>query len=417
MHSPFVRPATTVRKPRAALANAALAAFAAVTVSAAFAPLAAEAQNATPVVLTFSTVGDSRQDPVAFDTASVGPALSGQDALWLQNSKALARILRTVQAQKASMLFFNGDMVHGYGWAGFGYTSNASGSTISGPTPPATVADILASDLVKFTQQYAFWRGAMAPVMEAGSYVFPVPGNHETQCKACGKVAKVENETIWSANMGDLVLDNARFASILGAPPENPRFGPGAGLGPDGLATDQSKLSYSFDYRGLHFAVINTDPVGRDTHAPTQWLAADLAAASARGAKKMFVFGHKPAYTYAFLANGPTAASGLDAAPGSVADRDAFWNVIETYKATYFCGHQHVYNVSQPRGGAYQVLVGAGGSPFEAKATDATKNPATDRDYSWATVKVHQDGGVDILGYGFDEHFGPTQLLQQVYLP
>ena len=375
------------------------------------------AQNTTPVVLTFSTVGDSRQDPITFDKASVGNSLSGQDSTWLQNTKALTRILRTIQSQKAGMLFFNGDMVHGYGWAGFGYTSNLAGSAITGPTPPATVADILNSDLVKFYQQYGFWRGAVAPVMEAGTYVFPVPGNHETQCKACGKVAKVENENAWAANMGDLVVDTTRFAAILGSAPQNVSYGPAAGVGPDGLATDQSKLSYSFDFKGLHFAVINTDPVGRDAHAPTQWLAADLAAATARGAKKLFVFGHKPAFTYAFLANAATPPAGLDAAPGTAADRDAFWNVIEANQATYFCGHEHIYNISQPRGGAYQVLVGAGGSPFDAKASDVTKNPATDRDYSWATVRVHQDGGVDILGYGFDASFGPTQLLQQVYLP
>ena len=375
------------------------------------------AQNNTPVVMTFSTVGDSRQDPINFDKASVGNTLSGQDSIWLQNTKALARILRTIQAQKASMLFFNGDMVHGYGWAGFGYTSNLAGSAISGPTPPASVADILNSDLVKFYQQYGFWRGTVAPVMEAGTYVFPVPGNHETQCKACGKVAKVENENAWAANMGDLVIDSSRFSAILGSAPQNVHFGPAAGVGPDALTTDQSKLSYSFDFKGSHFAVINTDPVGKDAHAPTQWLAADLAAASARGAKKLFVFGHKPAFTYAYLANAATPAAGLDAAPGNTADRDAFWNVIEANKATYFCGHEHIYNISQPRGVAYQVLVGAGGSPFDAKASDVTKNPATDRDYSWATVRVHQDGGVDILGFGFDASFGPTQLLQQVYLP
>ena len=378
---------------------------------------AAQAQNTSPVVLTFSTVGDSRQDPVSWDQASVGAQLSGQDATWLQNTKALSRILRTIQAQKAGMLFFNGDMVHGYGWAGYGYTSNAAGSSIAGPTAPATVADIVGSDLVKFHRQYAFWRGVMAPVMEAGTYVFPVPGNHETQCKACGKVAKVENENAWAANMGDLVLDPARFAAILGTAPQNPAYGPAAGSSPDGLTTDQGKLSYSFDYKGLHFAVINTDPVGRDAHAPTQWLAADLAAARARGAKRLFVFGHKPAYTYNFLASGATPASGLDASPGTVAERNAFWDVIESNNATYFCGHQHIYDISRPRGGAYQVLVGAGGSPFEAKAGDATVRPATDRDYSWATVRVHQDGGVDILGYGFDASFGPTQLLQQVYLP
>ena len=146
-------------------------------------------------MLTFSTVGDSRQDPVTFDKASVGNTLSGQDATWLQNTKAFTHILRTIQTQKSSMLFFNGDMVHGYGWAGFGYTSNLAGLTISGPTAPTSVSDIVGSDLLKFYQQYGFWRGAVAPVMETGTYVFPVPGNHETQCKACGKVAKVENET------------------------------------------------------------------------------------------------------------------------------------------------------------------------------------------------------------------------------
>ena len=377
----------------------------------------ASAQNTTPVILTFSTVGDSRQDPVTFDKASVGSTLTGQDAIWLQNTKAITRILRTIQSQKSSMLFFNGDMVHGYGWAGLGYTSNAASSAITGPTTPASVADVVGSDLLKFYQQYGFWRGMVAPAMETGTYVFPVPGNHETQCKACGKVAKVENENAWAANMGDLVVDSTRFTGIVGAAPQNVSYGPAAGLGPDGLSTDQSKLSYSFDVKGMHFTVINTDPVGKDAHAPTQWLAADLAAAQARGVKKMFVFGHKPAYTYAYLANTATAAAGLEAAPGSTADRDAFWDVIESYGATYFCGHEHVYNISQPRGAAYQVLVGAGGSPFDVKATDVTKNPSTDRDYSWATVRVHQDGGVDVLGYGFDAGFGPTQLLQQVYLP
>jgi hypothetical protein len=129
------------------------------------------------------------------------------------------------------------------------------------------------------------------------------------------------------------------------------------------------------------------------------------------------VFGHKAAYTNAYLANTATPAGGLDAAPGTIAARDAFWDVIESYKATYFCGHEHILNVSQPRGAAYQVIVGAGGSPFDAKATDVTKSPATDRDYGWATVRLHQAGGIDILVYGFDSGFGPTTLIQQISLP
>src|SRR5262245_57102290 len=63
--------------------------------------LPAVAQSTSPDILTFSTVGDSREDPVTFDKASVGDALSGQDAIWLQNTRAETRIFSTIQAQKA----------------------------------------------------------------------------------------------------------------------------------------------------------------------------------------------------------------------------------------------------------------------------------------------------------------------------
>src|SRR5882762_84923 len=119
-----------------------------------------------PVVLSFSTVGDSRQDPVTADPTTL--PLSGQDAHWLQHTKALTRISRSIEHQQSSLLFFNGDMIMGYGHAIV-------------PTNTATVADIVNSDLVKFHTQYAFWRGMVAGMMEGGTYVVPVPGNHETQ--------------------------------------------------------------------------------------------------------------------------------------------------------------------------------------------------------------------------------------------
>ena len=70
-------------------------------------------------------------------------------------------------------------------------------------------------------KQYAFWRGMVADLMETGTYVVPVPGNHEVQCKRCSKTAQVQNENAWRDNMGDLILDPTRFNALLGKAPEN----------------------------------------------------------------------------------------------------------------------------------------------------------------------------------------------------
>ncbi len=390
------------------------------------------------VVLTFSTVGDSRQDPEKPDPSvkqaaqfgagfcqlpagtglTTNPGLSGQDCKWLQNSKAWSRIMRTIQSQKANLLFFNGDMIMGYGKAGLPVTRTTA-TNVNPPNDLAivspTITDILNSDLMQTYKQYAFWRGMVANLMETGTYVVPVPGNHEVQCKRCSKLAQVENENAWRDNMGDLILDPARFNSLLGTAPQNfavtnaPAIG-----GLDGVTTDQSQLSYSFDVGASHFVVINTDAVGKDGYAPTAWLDADLFAAEGRGAKRIFVFGHKPAMFY-------VVGSVVASSTSSLNDKDAaaavaFWNVINTHKATYFSGHEHTYNVSQPFGlNSYQVLVGAGGSPFETST--ATLIP-TDRMYSWATVKIYKSGKVLMETWGFDDTMiNPLVKLASYFLP
>jgi hypothetical protein len=352
--------------------------------------LSVAAQNSDPIVLSFSTLGDSRQDPTAPDPTTV--PVSAQDQIWLQNTKAWSRILNSIQARNIAsvpnLLFFDGDMIMGYG------DTN------------------IASQKLQFWQQYGFWRGMVAGAMEQHLYVVPVAGNHEVQCKSCGKIALVQNENAWRSNMGDLILDLSRFQKLFGAQPTNINVADNSAM--DNLSTNQAQLSYSFDLAGSHFVVINTDPVGNDAHAPTQFLAADLAAAAGRGIKNLFVFGHKPAYTYYYGANTqlPTAPSGLDNFPQA---RDAFWQVIQQYGAIYFCGHEHIFHISKPHGPlgdtAWQVLVGSGGSPFDAKPTDVTINPQTDRDYAWVTVNVQQSGRVTMSAYGFDDQYGTTKLL------
>ena len=355
-------------------------------------------ENSDPVLLRFSTVGDSRQDPKEAD-ATMKP-LSAQDKIWLQNTKAWSRIMREIEGQKSKLLFFNGDMIMGYG--------------LAGPTPSNNVTDVVGSDLMAFYRQYGFWRGMVAPLMETGTYVVPVPGNHEVQSKPLGKKAQPENENAWRANMGDLIIDTDRFQKIVGTEATHINVQNNGAL--DGLSTDQSQLSYSFDVKDSHFSIINTDPVGKDNSAPVVWLAKDMAEAQARGAKHLFAFGHKPAYTY-YFGMGEKPAPGIAGLDKSDKERDALWDVIERFGATYFCGHEHEFNMVQPRGTAWQVLVGSGGSPWDAQPGELTKNPETDRAYAWATVSIHQSGKVDVDAYGFSDAYGPTKLVQHVALP
>jgi len=209
------------------------------------------------------------------------------------------------------------------------------------------------------------------------------------------------------------------------APLASPNNGP--------ITSSQAELSYSFDIQAtnrllLHFVVINTDPAGADSTAPTDWLDADLKAAKARGADKFFVFGHKPAFTYNYAAasGGTVGAAGLDANP-NLALRDAFWSVITKYNATYFCGHEHIPNVqkfSDPttagKSASYQVVVGSGGSPFDDKmngtcptCTEPVLTSPYDRFYAWALVQVHKSGNVSLNLYGFSDDFGPTEKLSK----
>ena len=343
------------------------------------------AQDKT-VVFHFTTVGDSREEPALVK-------LSEQEMLWIQNTKVLARMIREMQAEKPHALFFNGDMIYGY-----------------------------SQDRAVLDRHYAYWRGMVATLMEAGTYVVPVPGNHEVQIKVKDvsdpkgkeiKTAVVESENAWRANMGDLIFNQTRWAAMTNLPSSGWNIDNAPQIGVDGITTDQRQLSYSFDVGKIHFAIVNTDPVGFDDSVPVKWLEADFAAAKQRGANRFFVFGHKMAFTYTpekqkALKN--PGAAGFDA---RLEIRDAFWNVIEAYQAVFFTGHQHVFHAHQPRkdsgGKAWQVIVGSGGSNFAFKK-GVSDNP-NDYYFSWADVLVFADNTVRIKILGFDENYGPTRVI------
>jgi hypothetical protein len=435
----------------------------------ALAAASAFAQAYDPVVFSFATVGDSRTDPAKADPTTFlagspgAPSLTGtllpQDAEYLQNSAAANAMLAGIQSQAPNLLFFNGDMIYGYGRP----TLPSQWST--GTPITWTGSYVVNADTIYEYQQYAYWRGSVSSLFNTGTYVIPVPGNHETQCSqtaapytsssnslritpcASGKTAYADNENAFRNNTQDLVQDlvtNIRFQNVTGFTATNVNLtSPPASSANNGPITgSQQYLSYSFDIQAsptllLHFAVINTDPSGADGTAPADWLATDFANAQARGVAKYFVFGHKPAFTYDYNNHGgggvnavpfnddPTsdvAYSGLDANT-NIALRNAFWKVIAQYGATYFSGHEHVPNVQQfaDQTGTYsnkpyQVIVGSGGSPFDDVMTGGTcagvnsadancKEPVFnspyDRWYAWAWVQVHASGNVSLNMTGF----------------
>lgn len=376
------------------------------------ASLAAGVAPNDPVVLSFATVGDSREDP-----ATVG--LSAQDRQWLQNTPAWARLVREIGAQHPQLLFFNGDMIMGYGKL----DPQAPAVTLD----PVSGAVVASNGYTQFQAWYAFWRGLVANLFETGTYVVPVPGNHEVQDKGLGKKAQPANEALWRANMGDLILDAKRFPAVVGQPATHfsgdaaePAIADPAVL--DGIATSQRQLTYSFDVGDSHFVVLDTDPVGRDGSVAVQWLAQDLAAAFTRRAQKhLFLFGHKPAFAYQYADDVPPDGFS-DATPGG--NRDQFWALVNRYGGTYFCGHQHIYHIEQPtltQGlPAWQVIVGSGGSPFSAggskKKAVNTRHPDTDLTYAWAQVSVHRSGRVSMDTFGFNQDFSGTRLLDRIDL-
>jgi hypothetical protein len=457
-----------------------------------------------PVIFSFSTVGDSRTDPGKADATTLlanpspgteggMPSLTGtilpQDNQWVTNTEALQTILSGIKSQNPNLLFFNGDMIFGYGrpilpsaWA-------------NGKPNSWTATESVSPDTVFEYIQYAYWRGMIANLFLSGTYVMPVPGNHETQCSysaepygsssttenpncnnasgsvtntswpnnLTGKTAYPENENMFRFNMGDLISDlgaNLRFSNVTGFFATNPNGltqATAPGIADTVSGNSQAELTYSFDIQPqagvlLHFVVINTDPSGNDSTAPVTWLSSDFAAAKSRGVTNIFVFGHKPAFTYNYLSatagtsvlppstNSP-GPGGLDAnyttsvvggvTTYSTPNRDAFWSLIAEYGATYFSGHEHTVHISQqsdPTGAntiitPYQVIVGSGGSPFDDKLVgtcSASSPPGCvepnsayphmyDRYYAWATVQVHASGNISLQVSGFSDQFGPVQ--------
>src|SRR5689334_13344142 len=194
---------------------------------------------------------------VAYSFAVVGcNRLAAPESLGVVSTANVQQLNRTfadiaAMNPKPNFLFFAGDLV-------FGYTNDSTA---------------LDRELKGWIALYQ-----ASPLASSGVELVTIPGNHETDNLA--KVAIPAGERVWLRNMAPYISRGGN--------------GPAAG-GADALQTDQSKLTYSFDFKDAHFLALNTDPVGKDWHVPNSWVASDLAAARSKGAKHIFVIAHKPA--------------------------------------------------------------------------------------------------------------------------
>jgi hypothetical protein len=214
-----------------------------------------------------------------------------------------------------------------------------------------------------------------------------MPGNHESLFGEKGsQVSNPGAEAVWLSVMQAFIAGNN---------------GPPAG-GPDHLQTDQSELTYSFDFRDSHFVLINTDPFGAVATVPLNWLHEDLVAAAADPhLKHTFVMGHKQAFS-------PVDSNSEQALDSNPDNRNQFWDELNTNGVGYYLvAHDHLWHFSEPVSPismlqhTVQIIAGNGGSKEDPK-WEAAGKPFY---YGFTLVQVLKNGKVVMKSYGrnFDQ--------------
>jgi len=205
-----------------------------------------------------------------------------------------------------------------------------------------------------------------SPVAIPAIRLVAVPGNHETQGQS-NKLAYAAAEQAWVNNMS---------AYLAGS------NGPGVG-GADHLATDQSRLTSSFDYRDSHFVTMNSDPTGGDATVPVNWASADIAAARSAGQKHIFAIAHKPAYSW----------DGGITDRLTTSNRDSLWSVLEAnHVEAMITAHNHVYRRLHPTNDTWMIIAGNGGSSLDSDLP-------SDQNYGFAVISIMKSGKVLMKEY------------------
>lgn len=231
-----------------------------------------------------------------------------------------------------------------------------------------------------------------------GSAVRPLlvgPGNHgvvqyDPRLKAqYPNPPAYEVFTRWIAASG--------FASFAGNGPT------GAAPNPDGLASDESKLTYSFTMNRIHFVVVDTDSntsvanpqTGKPYYGwiPLNWIRRDLATAQADPAvSSIIVLGHRPIEGPSY-ADETWQATILDTPEHPLA-RQLGELLLGTPKVrAYIAGHvhsAHAFRLNHGQG-PWQIITGNAGSQLDEAWTPKT--------YGYLVVQVSAIGKITVIPY------------------
>ena len=324
-----------------------------IVLGAAFAGYADVAANAgqARVVFSFVIIGCNRV--AASDVSPDNPSTA--NLAQLERSFAEIAALRP----QPKIVFFTGDMV-------MGLTADLG---------------VLRSQLESWVEEYLSTPlGADARVR-----LIALPGNHESLVgKKGNQTSNPGAEDVWLSTMRPYIAGHN---------------GPGIG-GPDNLASEQSELTYSFNFHHTHFVVVNTDPFGAVATVPVHWIADDLAKARERqGIKHIFVLGHKPAFPPPFS----SAEQSLNSNPGN---RNAFWDEINAAGVdAYLVAHCHVWDISRPVSPddaaahhVYHVTAGNAGTPLDPLWNTVEPSPY----FGFTVVQIDARNHVTVTSYGRD---------------
>jgi len=243
------------------------------------------------------------------------------------------------------------------------------------------------NDTAGLLSEYTGWKQlyANSSLSDSGVQMVTIMGNHESE-SSDNSLAYPAAERTFIRNMSEFIIGNNGPKAL------------GLTAGTDSLITDQSQLTYSFNYKNLstkndHFVIINTDAVGRDWKAPFVWVNNDVTAArQASSTRHIFVMGHKPAY--------PSPITPTDGLVMYPYQRNMFWNALQNNRAeAMFAAHNHNwdtvhYNYNQPALSTWQVIAGNGGSPISGAWSDPY--------YGYTVVNVYTNGQVTVQNYGRD---------------